>query len=269
MLLDFQCLSITQVKELLSSADDKRQQEIICLLEDDGRTGIRRLINALKSGQQKAKQSEKEFNRLCSFELKLRSRGFIEIAGADEAGRGAFAGPLVAAAVVLPPRFYLPGLKESKQLTSRARDEYYEIITDRALDWQIEVISPTIIDQKGLHKANLYALEKAVLGLSATPDFVLIDGFALPGLKLPKTSLIRGDKLSISIAAASILAKVRRDRIMVSYSDQFPQYGFEKHKGYGTKEHAQALKIYGPSLIHRLTFKPVQECLQLRLESEK
>lgn len=266
MLLDFQSLSISRVKELLSSADDKGQQEIIHLLEDDGRTGIRKLVSSLKSGQQKAKQSEKEFKRLCSFELKLRSRGFIEIAGADEAGRGAFAGPLVAAAVVLPPHFYLPGLKESKQLTPRARDEYYEIITDRALDWQIEVISSTIIDQKGLHKANLYALEKAVLGLSATPDFVLSDGFGLPNLKLPKTSLIRGDKLSISIAAASVLAKVRRDRIMISYSDQFPQYGFEKHKGYGTKEHAQALKRYGPSTIHRLTFKPVQECVQLRLK---
>ncbi len=266
MAFDMQRLSLTEIKHILYSSEDKQRQRIIRLLEKDRRTGAKRLITSFNASRKKSEKFEKEFRQLCSFEEKLRCRGFTNIAGVDEAGRGAFAGPLVAAAVILPPDFFLPGLRESKQLLPGIREEFYEEITDNACDWHVEIITPSYIDRKGLHKANLYVLEKAVLNLSKTPDYVLSDGFSLYNLRLPRTSLIAGDRLSVSIAAASIVAKIERDRLMVSYSKEFSDYGFENHKGYGTKEHFKALQKFGPSPIHRLSFKPVRECIELRLK---
>ncbi len=258
---DLEKLSIADIKQLIASSDEKQQKRIVRRLRHDKRAGVERLRTHLEASHRKRKESEAEFEELCSFEAKLRNRGFVRIAGLDEAGRGAFAGPLVACAVVLPPEFHLPGLKESKQLTPQMRDAYYDVILECATDWHIEVILPSVIDEKGLHKANLCALEQAVLKLSPLPDFVISDGFPLPKLELPKISIAQGDTLSVSIAAASIIAKVQRDRMMITLSKEFQGYGFDKHKGYGTKEHLEALRRLGPSSIHRASFKRIAECL--------
>ena len=266
---DVEKLSIPAIRELLNSSDEKQQKKIVRLMKKDQRIGVQKLLAQLESSQEKQKQCEAEFNELCSFEIKLRDKGFERIAGVDEAGRGAFAGPLVASAVVLPLEFHFPGLKESKQLTPELREEYYEVILECALAWHVEIVPPAVIDEKGLHKCNLYALERAVLNLPSAPDFVISDGFPLPSLELPKISIAQGDTLSISIAAASIIAKVERDRMMIAYSREFPGYGFETHKGYGTREHLEALEKMGPCPIHRASFKRIAECAQLDLEGLK
>jgi ribonuclease HII len=262
---DLQKLSIIDIRKLLDSLDEKQQKKILGQLANDRRVGVQKLLAQVSAWHRQQEKCEEEFQGLCSFEIKLRNRGFVRIAGVDEAGRGAFAGPLVAAAVILPAQFHLPGLRESKQLTPRMREEYYEIILERALDWSAEVVPPSVIDEKGLHKANLHALEQAALSLCPSPDFVISDGFPLPDLQLPKISIAQGDTLSISIAAASVIAKVQRDRMMVSYSKEFPWYGFEKHKGYGTKEHLEVLEDRGPCPIHRASFKRVADFAQLDL----
>lgn len=258
-------LSITEIKELLFSSHHKSRLEIIALLKQDKRVGVQRLVASFEADLKKSNQLEQEFLRLSSFEEKLRKKGFSAIAGVDEVGRGAFAGPIVAAAVILPHDFFLPGIKECKQLLPEAREKLYKKIIENACDWHVETLEPSYIDEEGLHKANLIVLERAVLNLSKTPDYVLSDGFSLANLKLPNIALIGGDKLSVSIAAASIIAKVERDRIMVSYSKKFPDYGFDHNKGYGTKEHLEALEQLGLSPIHRLCFKPVRKCVELRL----
>jgi ribonuclease HII len=258
-------LSIAEIKKLLFFSHDESRQEIVNLLKQDKRAGVQKLVASLEACLKKGNQLEQEFIQLSSFEQKLRRKGFSSIAGVDEAGRGAFAGPLVAAVVVLPNNFFLPGLRECKQLLPEAREKLYKKIVENACDWHVETVISSYIDEVGLHKANLLALEHAVLNLSKIPDYVLSDGFALPNLKLPHIALIGGDKLSISIAAASIIAKVERDRLMVSYSKKFPAYGFDHNKGYGTKEHLEALEKFGPSPIHRLCFKPVRNCVELKL----
>lgn len=265
MAYEFDRLSIAEIKKLLDFSGDKKQQKIIKALKKDRRSGVQKLVAAFTKSLEKSKQVKQEFKQLSSFEDKLKSKGFSAIAGVDEAGRGALAGPLVAAAVILPSDFFLPGLRECKQLLPEVRERFYKEITEVALDWRVEIATPAHIDERGLHKTNLYILELAVLNLSKTPDYILSDGFALPNLRLPHIALIEGDKLSISIAAASIIAKVERDRLMIAYAKQFPQYGLDSHKGYGTKEHLKALEKFGASPIHRSSFKPVRERMALRL----
>jgi len=265
MALDVRKLSISEIKQLLHTSNVQERQKIIRFLKKDSRVGARKLAASCGTLQKKSDELEKEFIKLCSFEEKLRRKGFLAICGVDEAGRGALAGPLVAAAVILPPDFFLPGLKECKQLLPEVREKFYCKLMEIALDWRVEMVTPGRIDEKGLHKMNLHILEQAVINLSMTPDYVLSDGFALAGLTLPNIALKEGDKLSISIAAASIIAKVERDRLMIRYAKEFPDYGFDSHKGYGTKEHLKALEKFGPSGIHRLSFKPVRECIDLRL----
>lgn len=265
MHLDVGRLSIAEIKCLLNSSQEKQRKRIIALLENDRRIGAQKIVAMFTRSLQKSEEVEKEFRRLASFEERLKNKGFRAIAGVDEAGRGALAGPLVAAAIVLPDGFFLPGLRECKQLMPEAREEFYEQIMSAGCEWHVEVVKPDQIDKRGLHKANLYALEQAVLKLARTPDYVLSDGFSLSGLTLPNIGLIEGDRLSVSIAAASIIAKVERDRMMIGFSKEFPEYGFESHKGYGTKEHLSFLEEYGPSPIHRLSFKPVRERIELQL----
>lgn len=207
-------------------------------------------------------------DQLTHFERNLRDKGFFLVAGVDESGRGALAGPLVAAAVILPSDFLLPGLKECKQVTPGKREELFEAISSETITQATSIVEPGEIDKVGLQRANLLALKEAASKLNPFPHYVLLDGFAIPDFDRPSLAITKGDTLSISIAAASIISKVTRDRIMVSYHEKYPDYGFAEHKGYGTEKHMKALKAQGPCLIHRRCFTPVKRALDLTFSSE-
>jgi ribonuclease HII len=189
------------------------------------------------------------------YEHQLHAEGFVLVAGVDEAGRGALAGPLVAAAVILPEGFETEGLADSKALTRDQRDVWFGRIRSGALSVAVCRAFPRRIDHRGLHVSNLALLRRAVMVLERRPDFVLTDGFSLPGLRLPHLSIKKGDAITVSVAAASVVAKVTRDRIMDRYHRRFPQYGFDRHRGYGTPSHRAAIAEFGPCPIHRLSFK--------------
>lgn len=193
------------------------------------------------------------------FERELRAQGFTRIAGVDEAGRGALAGPLVAAAVILPADFDLDGLADSKALTPAEREELYGRILGGALAWSIRRCSPGRIDRRGLHRMNLWLLRRCVRTLPVEPDYVLTDGFSVGRLPIPTLSIRKGDAVVASVAAASILAKVTRDRVMDRYHRRFPEYGFDRNRGYGTREHLAAIREHGPCSIHRRSFAGVGE----------
>lgn len=189
----------------------------------------------------------------------LDRRGLGPVVGVDEAGRGACAGPLVVAACVLRPGdgAKLPELADSKSLTPLARDRVYERILRRALDYSIVVIPPAEIDVQGVHTANIEGMRRAVAALSQRPGYVLLDGFRVPGLPAPSVPVLKGDRAVACVAAASVLAKVTRDRIMVGLHAEYPVYGFEVHKGYTTVEHRTALAEHGPCEAHRWSFANV------------
>jgi ribonuclease HII len=189
------------------------------------------------------------------YERRLREQGFRLIAGTDEAGRGALAGPLVAAAVILPDEFDIDGLDDSKLLTPDQRDVWFGRIQGAAVSVAVCRAYPRRIDRRGLHVSNLALLKAAVRGLDVRPEFVLSDGFHLSGIRLPHLSIKKGDVITASVAAASVVAKVTRDRIMERYHRRYPQYGFDHHRGYGTPSHRAAIALYGPSPIHRMSFK--------------
>jgi ribonuclease HII len=189
------------------------------------------------------------------FERRLQAGGFASIAGVDEVGRGALAGPLVAAAVILPPGFDCEGLKDSKALTPADREEWDGRIRRRAVAISLAKAYPARIDRYGLHVTNLALLRQAARSLPVTPDFVLSDGFRLRGLRVPTLSVKKGDATCASVAAASIVAKVFRDRMMERYHRRYPVYGFDHHRGYGTPTHRAAIARYGPCPIHRMSFK--------------
>ena len=189
------------------------------------------------------------------YERGLRAQGFRLIAGADEAGRGALAGPLVAAAVILPEDFDLEGVNDSKLLTAGQREIAYERIVLDALAWSVCRCTPTRIDRRGLHKTNLWLLRHCITTLPVEPDYVLTDGFPVRRLPVPNLSIKKGDAVTASVASASIVAKVTRDRMMDRYHRRFPMYGFDHNRGYGTPEHRDAIRRHGPSPIHRFSFK--------------
>jgi ribonuclease HII len=196
---------------------------------------------------------------LYALERALRRRGFAHVAGADEAGRGACAGPLVAAAALLPPgrRGEIDELADSKLLTPAARERVYAQVLARAVAYAVVIIPPAEVDARGLQVCNLSAMRRALAGLAVRPDYVLTDGFPVDGLDAPGLAVWKGDQVAACVAAASVLAKVSRDRIMVELDGEFPQYGFAEHKGYATPEHSAALERYGPCAIHRFSYANV------------
>ena len=193
---------------------------------------------------------------LYAFERSLAKAGLEPVAGADEAGRGACAGPLVVGACVLAPgrRGQVPGLADSKLLTPLARERVYAQVVARAAAWAVVVIPASEVDRIGLHKANIEGMRRAVAGLGVRPAYVLTDGFAVAGIGAPALGVWKGDRVAACIAAASVVAKVTRDRLMVAMHDDFPTYGFAGHKGYITPEHQSALAEHGPCAQHRRSF---------------
>ena len=183
-----------------------------------------------------------------------REKGYLAICGADEAGAGPLAGPVYAAAVLLPFGLDLPGVDDSKKLTEKKREALFPVIQQAAISWAVTSISPQEIDATDILKARLKAMDLAIQQLDPPADFALIDGNRDKGITLPHTTVVKGDSRSLNIAAASILAKVSRDRHMLELDALYPQYGFARHKGYPTKAHYEAIRRFGPSPVHRVTF---------------
>ncbi|HIT49652.1 MAG TPA: ribonuclease HII [Candidatus Pelethenecus faecipullorum] len=196
---------------------------------------------------------------LYQFEEELYDAGYPLICGVDEAGRGPLAGPLVVAACILPPFLRIDGINDSKKLTAKKREELYKIIIKNALAYEIVFIKVDEIDRLNIYQATKKGMLEAIARLKTVPDHILIDAMPLEELTIPHTSIIHGDARCASVAAASILAKVSRDHYMEKMDIKYPNYGFKKNKGYGTKLHLQALKQYGPCKIHRKTFAPVSK----------
>ncbi len=195
-----------------------------------------------------------------SFEIAFQARGFRQIAGIDEAGRGPLAGPVTAAAVILPHGFSCPGLDDSKKITARNRELlYYQLTTNPAVLWSVATADREEIDRLNILRATHLAMRRAAEALSPAPDYCLIDGLPVKDFPLPYQAIVKGDGLSLSIAAASIIAKVSRDRIMAEIDREFPQFGFARHQGYGTKVHLEALRNHGPCRHHRRSFQPVAQ----------
>lgn len=193
------------------------------------------------------------------YERSLWQQGITAIAGVDEVGRGCLAGPVLAAAVILPVEWGDAEIYDSKQITVAQREVLFSLIQKHAVSYGIGRIEESVIDQVNILQATCLAMEQAIAALHVRPQHILIDALTLKNVPLPQQGIIKGDQLSISIAAASILAKVTRDRLMSEYDAQYPGYGFAKHKGYGTKEHLQAIASRGPCAIHRKTFRGVKE----------
>ena len=193
--------------------------------------------------------------KMWEIEHSLMQNGCKLIAGVDEAGRGPLAGPVCAAAVILPPDAYFEKINDSKKLTDKQKDRLFDEIKEKAVAYSISLVPNTVIDEINILNATFKAMGEAIDGLSAVPGHVLIDGNMVRGIEIPHTCVVKGDSKSISIAAASILAKVTRDRYMIQLAEKYPQYMFEKHKGYATKLHYEKILEFGPSDIHRKSFK--------------
>lgn len=196
------------------------------------------------------------------FELMAIRQGFARVAGIDEAGRGPLAGPVVAAAVILPQKTDLPDIDDSKKLTAAVRDRLFVEIYEQAIAVGVGISDHAVIDRINILQATLAAMRQAVQAMSHPPDYLLIDGTSGISLPIPQKTIKKGDSASISIAAASIIAKVTRDRLMVEFDCRYPQYGFADHKGYGCASHLAAIAAHGPCEIHRKTFRGVREHVQ-------
>lgn len=188
------------------------------------------------------------------YENELRAQGYKFVCGVDEAGRGPLAGPVCAAAVILPPDTLIEGVNDSKKLSEKKREELFDVVINTALAYCIAFGSVEEIEEHNILATTMMTMKRAVEGLSVKADYAIIDGNKTPALDIPSKPIVKGDANSMSIAAASILAKVSRDRLMLEYAKEYPQYCFEKHKGYGTKLHNEMILQHGPSPIHRMSF---------------
>jgi ribonuclease HII len=191
-----------------------------------------------------------------TLENAARRWGFYRIAGCDEVGRGCLAGPVMAGAVILDPDRHIPGLADSKTVTEAARERLYDLITRKALAWAVASVDPTEIDAINIHRASLQAMRRALLMIAPLPDLVLVDAFRIPDLRFAQRAVLHGDRRCSAIAAASIVAKVTRDREMLRHHQTDPRYGFDRHKGYATADHLAAVARHGYSVLHRRTFRP-------------
>lgn len=189
-----------------------------------------------------------------SYEKEAISKGYKSICGVDEAGRGPLAGPVCAAAVILPENTIIEGVNDSKKLSEKKREALFDVIKEQALSYSIAFASVEEIEEINILNATMLAMKRAVEGLDVKADYAMIDGNRLPDLSIDSEFIIKGDAKSMSIACASILAKVSRDRLLYKYAEEYPEYLFDKHKGYGTKAHVEAIKKYGPCPYHRLSF---------------
>ncbi|WP_341357863.1 ribonuclease HII [Rossellomorea sp. y25] len=251
-------MTIKEISEIIKSAS--AHDPILEGLKKDKRIGVQKLLKQIEREQMKREKEREEFAVLTQYESELRQQGFTLIAGIDEVGRGPLAGPVVAAAVILPHDFYLAGLNDSKKITEARREDFYEYIMEHATSVGVGMVHAEEIDSINIYQATKKAMSEAIVSLPVQPEYLLIDAMKIQS-PFPSQSIIKGDSKSISIAAASIIAKVTRDRLMKEYAATYPGYAFEKNAGYGTKDHLGGLEKLGVTPIHRKTFAPVKELL--------
>ena len=223
----------------------------------DSRSGVQKAIEKRKRAIQAELDEELRLEQMLRYEKELYQAGYLAIAGIDEVGRGPLAGPVVAAAVILPPGCKIKGLNDSKKIPKKKHQEIYKEVMDKALAVGIGLMDSEIIDQVNIYEATKLAMKEALSKLSLKPDYLLIDAMKLD-IDIPQESIIKGDANSLSIAAASVVAKVTRDKLMADYDKEYPGYDFAKNAGYGTKSHLQGLERNGVTPIHRKTFEPVK-----------
>lgn len=251
--------TIKEIKELLSS--EEVHDDILKNLIQDERKGVKKLIERYENQQLKTIEMERAFEKMCHYEKESYVKGRRYIAGVDEAGRGPLAGPVVAAAVILPRNFKLIGLTDSKQLSKQMREQFYEVIVKQAISYSISIIGNQVIDDINIYEATKQAMTRAIDQLDPMPDHVLIDAVKLEELHMSSESIVKGDQKSITIAAASIIAKVTRDQLMSDIHTEHPAYGFSSNMGYGTKHHLDMLLVHGITPYHRKTFAPVKNVM--------
>lgn len=245
--------SIKDIKQQFEQAEKGQWNALFSQYMEDERAGVQKLLAQYKRKLQAFAKEQERLENMLQFERQYGTE-FHCICGIDEAGRGPFAGPVVAGAVILPPGLKIEGLNDSKQVSAKRREELFEEINEKAISVGIGMSSPARIDEINILQATYEAMQHAVEDLDVVPDLLLNDAVTIPQIPIKQVGIVKGDARSLSIAAASIMAKVTRDRLMVEYAELYPQYGFEKNKGYGSAEHRTALKEHGPCPIHRATF---------------
>lgn len=250
---------IHEIKTLID--ENKLNENIFEQLKTDPRKGVQRLLAIYERRQAEKVKRTEQFMKIHRFDQQFRKNNSFLLAGVDEAGRGPLAGPIVAAAVILPADFIEIGMNDSKQITDEERKRLFDIIIEKAISYSVSVIDNKIIDQLNILNATKKAMVTSLNSLSVKPDLALIDAVKLNQIEIDCQEIIKGDEKSSSIAAASILAKVTRDEIMDEMDLKYPAYDFKNNKGYGTKKHLHALHTVGPTTIHRVTFSPVQEAM--------
>lgn len=252
-------MKTTEIKELL--AQDSISVELLTSLATDKRKNVQNLLKSYYKRQEKSEIAILRQQELLKIEQTYYQQGVKYIAGVDEAGRGPIAGPLVVASVILPENCNLPGVDDSKKLTASKRDVLCKAIYQQALAVNIQVISPQIIDKLNIYQATLKGMQDSLQALVIKPEVALIDAMPLEIPEVVVQSIIKGDSLSLSIAAASIVAKTTRDRLMLDLHKQYPEYGLDKHKGYPTREHIQAVEKYGIAEFYRQSYEPIKSIL--------
>lgn len=255
-------LTIKHVKEQLGAINEECHPFIQKIINDE-RKGVQNLILKWKRQKEKEITLREKFNEMSQFEHHYRKLGFKVIAGIDEVGRGPLAGPVVAAAVILPKGFYLAGIDDSKKLSEKKRDEFGKIILREAIAIGISMVEPSEIDEINIYESTKKAMNTAISILSPKPDFLLIDAMKLE-TPISSESIVKGDAKSVSIAAASIIAKVARDNLMKEISKEYPGYGFDQNMGYGTKEHILAIYQNGITPHHRKSFAPIKDIISVK-----
>ena len=256
-------MTISEIREILLGSPS---EEFLTELEQDGRVAVKKLLQAYHKRVEKAALERERFHKMLSYERQYYAEGAKLIAGVDEAGRGPLAGPLVIAAVVMPEKFFISGLNDSKQISASKRDKLYDEILQKALSVSVNVVSISNIDELNIYRATQQGMAEVLLHLDKQPDVALIDAMPVEAGDIKTVSLVHGDALSASIAAASIIAKVTRDRIMEKLDTLYPAYKFANNKGYGSKDHLQAIDQDGVTEWHRRSYEPVKS---LNLEAVK
>ena len=244
--------SISQIKEEFEQADAAQRAVLYEVYSSDDRAGVKKLVSAYRKKEEALQKERMRLEDMRSFEHKYSTYSLI--CGIDEAGRGPLAGPVVAGAVILPKDCEILYLNDSKKLSPAKREALYEEIMEKAEAVGVGMASPARIDEINILQATYEAMREAVDNLGVTPELLLNDAVTIPDVSIPQVPIIKGDAKSVSIAAASIIAKVTRDRLMVQYDKILPGYGFARHKGYGSKDHIEAIRRLGPTPIHRRTF---------------
>ncbi|MFL8799478.1 MULTISPECIES: ribonuclease HII [unclassified Clostridioides] len=246
--------SVREIKEIIETLEVEKYMQYIELLRVDDRKSVQSLAIKLAKKLDNIRREEERLETINIFENEGYNKGYLYIGGIDEAGRGPLAGPVVASVVVFKKDTKIEGVNDSKKLSEAKRDELFEVIKKEALDYGIGIVNNEEIDEFNILNATYMAMKKAINCLKQAPDYLLVDAATIPGIDIAQNPIVKGDSKSISIAAASILAKVTRDSIMYQYDRVYPEYGFKSHKGYGTKEHYEAIEKHGITPMHRKSF---------------